>query len=278
GNETGHWESKLILALNDKILQLIGSSWNDWKTLDQAYLESSSMNQLREEALDILEKEYSSSQLFIIKDPRICRLLPFWLDVLKHFNAKPLIILPIRNPLDVAASLKARDKIDSSISLLIWLRHILDAEFYSRGLKRTYLRFEDLLVKPQTIVNRISEVLEINWPKQYSSSINIEIKKFLQFKLHHHHTNDVDVYNNRKLSQWICLSFEILNKWSYENIILTDKDKLDQIRTAFNEATLAFNWSVYGQIPLTEKNKLEQKILKYQSQINKTDQLISQTN
>jgi hypothetical protein len=58
----------------------------------------------------------------ILKDPRIYRFLPFWLDVLKEMNAEPRIVIPIRSPLEVAHSLKKRNALSLTKGLLLWLR------------------------------------------------------------------------------------------------------------------------------------------------------------
>src|SRR5690606_20636375 len=99
----------------------------------------------REQALAILSTEFGSSRLFVLKDPRICRLLPFWIEVLEGFGAIPHVVCPIRNPLEVAASLKSRNGTDASLGQLIWLRHVLEAEIASRDLPRAFIRYKDLL-------------------------------------------------------------------------------------------------------------------------------------
>jgi hypothetical protein len=39
--------------------------------------------------LSVLQKDFSSSRLFVIKDPRICRIWPFWREVPDEFGADP---------------------------------------------------------------------------------------------------------------------------------------------------------------------------------------------
>src|SRR5262249_55069687 len=105
GNETGHWESHPIAQFNDRLLSSAGSSWDDWLPVNPGWYSSPKAAQFQEEALSLLDKEFGASRLFVLKDPCICRLAPFWLNVLAMHGAVPRMILPVRNPLEVAMSL-----------------------------------------------------------------------------------------------------------------------------------------------------------------------------
>ncbi len=137
-NPAGHWEPQGIVTLNDEILASSGSAWDDWSALDETWYASPVAQGFRERARAILENEFADSRLFVLKDPRICRLLPLWVGIVRTFGVSPFIVSPIRNPLDVALSLEKRNGIDLSIRHLIWLRHVLDAERASRALRRAY--------------------------------------------------------------------------------------------------------------------------------------------
>src|SRR5271169_695327 len=76
----------------------------------------------------IFEAEFSGAALPVIKDPRICRFAPFWLEVLREMQKAPRIVIPIRSPLEVAQSLEKQQGVPLNEGLLLWLRHNLDAE------------------------------------------------------------------------------------------------------------------------------------------------------
>ncbi len=127
-----------MMELNDDILISAGSAWYDWEPFNHDWNTSSVSDAFRARAQTALESEFGASRLFVLKDPRICRLLSFWIEAVGHFGAEPVIVLPIRNPLEVAASLEARDGIHVSIGQLLWLRHVLEAERVSRNLPRVF--------------------------------------------------------------------------------------------------------------------------------------------
>ena len=104
-NEAGFWESQPIADLNDEILASAGSAWDDWRSFDSGWHASPVADEFRERAQALLHEEFGKSRLFVLKDPRICRLLPFWNDAIRAFGAERFVVSPIRNPLDVSMSL-----------------------------------------------------------------------------------------------------------------------------------------------------------------------------
>ena len=242
-NETGFWESPAIKDLNDRILMSTGSSWHDWEPFDPRWYASPIAGGFRQDAQAILDAELGDGRLCVVKDPRICRLLPFWTDAVRSSGAEPLIVSPVRNPLDVATSLEKRDGIHPSIGLLMWLRHVLDAESASRNLRRVYLRYEDLLSKPHAAVDRMGDALGVVWPAR-STHTNMEIEQFLSPTLRHHQSEDTGVVGNPRLSHWIRSSFEILDRWACGSVRKKDFSALNRFGTAFDDAAPAFGSAI----------------------------------
>ena len=238
-NARGFWESQVIKDLNDQILVSAGSAWDEWEELNLSWYASSVADEFREHAQTILESELGDGRLFVLKDPRICRLMPFWIDAVRSFGAEPLIVSPIRNPLDVAASLEARDGIDPSIGLLMWLRHHLSAEAATRSLKRVYLRYERLLFEPHTVVDELGDALCVVWPKR-STDTDMLIDEFLSPALRHHRNEDSTFLANPRLSHWLRSSFKILDRWACGKVQKRDTSALERIKAAFDDAAPTF--------------------------------------
>ena len=139
-NPKGFWESEVAAAFNDRLLAAGGSSWNDWRRFsppsDPAWAE---------EAGRVLDAEFGDAGAIVLKDPRICRFFPFWRRVLEGAGYAPLIVAPVRDPLEVAASLNARNGMDPARAQRLWLRHVLDGEAASRGLPRHVMGWDAFL-------------------------------------------------------------------------------------------------------------------------------------
>jgi hypothetical protein len=239
-NETGHWESIPICRLDDRILASAGSEWNDWLELNPGWLDSPKREEFRDEALAVLEEEFGSSRLFVLKDPRICRLVPFWLDCLELAGARPLIVFPVRNPLEVAASLEKRNGLEAGLGQLLWLRHVLDAEFASRGTPRFFTSYERVLNEWARTAEDAQAVLGITWPRM-SCHVVTEIEDFLSQKYRHHEVGTEAVLENPRLSGWLRGAYEILGNWARAGENPEDFAELDRIRADLNSAAPAFS-------------------------------------
>ena len=56
-----------------------------------------------------LQSEFEYSNIFAIKDPRLAFLFPVYKQVLEDLDINIKIVLPYRNPIEVANSLRKRD-------------------------------------------------------------------------------------------------------------------------------------------------------------------------
>ena len=154
-NDTGFWESARLVDIHDRMLAAAGSAWDDPREFPAAFFETAAGKGFSDEILGVLEEDFSDSSLFVIKDPRICRFVPFWMSLLENFGAEPLPLLLNRNPLEVAASLARRDDFDTSKSLILWLRHVLDMEKATRSVPRAFMDYEALLTDWPAVLDRV---------------------------------------------------------------------------------------------------------------------------
>lgn len=238
-NEPGHWEAAPVARLNDQILESAGSTWDDWAEVNPDWFASPRSEEFREKAVEVLAAEFGPSRIFVLKDPRICRLAPFWLDVLGHAGIQPIIVLPLRNPRDVAMSLKARNDFEPGFSNLLWLRHVLDAERATRGLARCFTGYDDLLANWPRVVEHVRSRTGIAWPR-YSEQSSAEIDSFLSDRFRHHHEGPATVIENPSLSRWLRESYAILLDWIQSGERSGDYERLDAIRDELNIASPAF--------------------------------------
>jgi hypothetical protein len=85
-NERGFWESPLIMALNDEILEAAGSHWGDCHRFDHQRIAEPAASELRARAAATLISEFGEAAHPVVKDPRMCRLLDFWKPVFKDLG------------------------------------------------------------------------------------------------------------------------------------------------------------------------------------------------
>jgi SAM-dependent methyltransferase len=197
-NEKGFFENSYIFHANENILQTLGSSWDDLSLLEEAWWQRPQLIPHRDAVKKIIYQEFDANELFCIKDPRIAILLPFWISILQELNIEPFFIIPLRHPIEVAESLKAREGFSIEKGLLLWMNNMLSIEYYSRPFIRSFFIFDDFLKFPADIIHRISVKCNIDFPDA-KSQIDSIAKEFLDTKLKRHNINDLN-FNGDMLS------------------------------------------------------------------------------
>lgn len=184
-NVRGFWEPVELVGLNDELFASEGINWDDIALLDPNRLQSSQMWQFEDKARDIIKSNYGDAPFFVVKDPRMCRLLPFWLKVFFTMGIDPRCVIISRNPMEVAQSLHRRSQYPVAKSLILWLLYNLEAERYTRNLLRTFVTFDNLLKNWPSALSKVSNDLRIEWPSRAIIDTS-EIEDFLSNDLRHH--------------------------------------------------------------------------------------------
>ena len=144
-NRDGFGENRRLVALNEKLLDHFGTAWFELFDWPADWEKTAEAGDFLKEAKIIFTEQFQGEQQILLKDPRLCLTLPFWMQALKEAGFAVRVILQWRHPQAVAQSLKSRDSLPIPAGLLLWLHYTLAAERWSRGVERAWLRYEDLL-------------------------------------------------------------------------------------------------------------------------------------
>lgn len=185
-NPKGFWEHADIVAIHDRLLGALGSFWHDERALPDNWWQFSIVSSFRRELFEVLRRDFDQSPLWILKDPRLCRLLPLWLEILRDMDCTPHFVIALRNPVEVVRSLKRRDGFSEAKSFLLWLEHLLEAERWSRTHPRVVVTYDQLLNDWQVTSSHIAAGLNFSWPVE-SASVAAQIHSFLEPSLQHYH-------------------------------------------------------------------------------------------
>jgi len=174
-NNNGFFEDQRVVDLNDRILAILGRDWR-WSTpLPEGWRERSDLNEARLEARQLLEEQQTHGS-WLLKDPRLCKLLPLWLPELRALDVIPSIVLIHRDMREVSQSLIKRDQLTAARSESIWLDHLLAAEHCTRGLPRALVHYNQLLDRPEQILaslaNWLSHPLDNEQLKKASATVS----------------------------------------------------------------------------------------------------------
>ena len=105
-NPLGFFESQRLVEVNEELFDLIGRTWDTPPLLNPAWDSPPLLKSLQ--PIRSRLSAYALDKCWVDKDPRLCITYPAYLHIL--LKRVPLV-LSLRDPLEVAASLYARNGI-----------------------------------------------------------------------------------------------------------------------------------------------------------------------
>ena len=181
-NDEGFWEDTDVVALNEHLLEQLGSNWF---TVDSSDLETdwgaSRFDKARCRGMDILKRGFGGGPLEALKDPRLCITLPFWLMLCRQTGVPSSVCVIGRAPLEVARSLRNRDSFPLGYGLRLF-------QIYRLGLSRhapqdtAFVTYDELLDNPELTMQRLANSLPL---KVVPGKLNAVINGHLR-----HHTSE----------------------------------------------------------------------------------------
>jgi hypothetical protein len=121
-NPEGFWEHVQLVEINDELLNLLGAGW-DYPPRPPIDWDSPRFDHLRTRAARVFA-EFEQYERWGWKDPRTSLTLPFWRAVVGGIQ----VVAVVRNPLEVALSLRHRNGFSLALGLALWqatYRHLL---------------------------------------------------------------------------------------------------------------------------------------------------------
>ncbi len=236
-NPRGYFESQRFYELHEQLLSDMGTRWDDLSPPPSAFLSSPEAEAWVQRLADAVMSEFGDSPRFVLKDPRLCRLVPLWQRVLDRVGASALWVLVVRNPVEVTASLQKEHSIDGRLGQLLWLDHVLRAERATRGHRRVVVSYGQLIEDWRGVFRRLEDRLDLSFPS-LSRRTEAAIDAFLEPSLRHHRVSSEDLVGREDVMDWV----KAVASWA-EKADVGGQDEaeiLDIIYAAMTEAESAF--------------------------------------
>lgn len=170
-NPEGFWEHLGLVALNDELLAALGGAWDLPPKPDESFT-GPQLNPLRLKARLLIEG-FAPANVWGWKDPRNSLTLPFWQDLLPGLRT----LIVVRNPLEVAHSMRERNGTSYSFGLRLWEiynRRLIEAANAQEQLVTHYdLFFED----PEAELLRIAHFIGLSDAKVADAAALIRRQK-----------------------------------------------------------------------------------------------------
>lgn len=154
-NPRGHWERRDVYEVSQALLRQAGADW--WRVSN--FNAHAIAREPRDEALasftPILD-ELDAHRPWVLKDPRLCLLLP----VFRPLLSSPVAVVVNRDPVEVALSLRRRDGFPLAAGLALWEVYVRSALAATTNMPRVLVRYADLVAEPVAETKRLAAELE----------------------------------------------------------------------------------------------------------------------
>jgi GT2 family glycosyltransferase len=170
-NPEGFWEHLGFVALNDQVLSELGGAWDLPPAANEDFF-NTRLDPLRMKARLLVEK-FDSASLWGWKDPRNSLTLPFWQQLLPGLKA----LVVVRNPLEVAHSMRERNGTSYSFGLRLWEiynRRLVEA---ANGKDLLITHYDSFFQQPELELQRITDFIGLPTAKIDSAATLIAPRK-----------------------------------------------------------------------------------------------------
>ena len=163
-NPEGVWEHLGFVAINDELLSELGGAW-DLPPKPNEDMTSARLDPVRFKARLLIEK-FNGAGTWGWKDPRNSLTVPFWQQLLPGLKT----VVVIRNPLEVAHSMRERNGTSYSFGLRLWEiynRRLLEG---TNGKERFITHYDYFFQEPELELRRITDFIGLPNAKIGSSA------------------------------------------------------------------------------------------------------------
>ncbi|MEO0751858.1 MAG: glycosyltransferase domain-containing protein [Pseudomonadota bacterium] len=193
-NRRGHWECQPIVRRNEDYMQDADLVWADWVSGTLPKVPAQCQRDFEADLTAIIADEFKAGAPAVLKDPRLCRLVPRYRAALEGKTTLQVVIA-VRNPLEVMRSLMLRNNLSEGHAALLWLRYMLDAVEDSHGLPRAFVAYDALLADPGDCLAGVQTALGQEFPHNINA-VKGDVEAFLNATFRHQLSNSEDLMHN----------------------------------------------------------------------------------
>ncbi|HEU0114713.1 MAG TPA: sulfotransferase, partial [Thermomicrobiales bacterium] len=183
-NPEGFWEHLDFVAINEALLTAAGGAWDfppppdfDWSSPKMAPLH---------ERAEALIADFDGVPLWGWKDPRNCLTLPFWQQRMPSLK----VVFVVRNPLEVAFSLKRRNHFSFPLNIALWDAYAQRALAATTPDNRVVTHFDAYFLRPAAELRRVLQRLGVEPPADLTDAV-----ASAEADLKHHRLTIGDLYD-----------------------------------------------------------------------------------
>jgi hypothetical protein len=183
-NAKGHWERREIRHWHEQILELFSREYYSPRhdlPLPIGWLANPRVRGIQDDIVRFLQRELATSGPFGFKDPRTARLLPMWHRIFEELGLNAKVVLCIRDPAQVARSLKQRDDLPPDIGEYRWFTYMADIFRHLHNFETCIIEYEAWFDEPGDNLGKLTRFLGLT----ESAELEAEVSKIVDRQLRH---------------------------------------------------------------------------------------------
>jgi GT2 family glycosyltransferase/glycosyltransferase involved in cell wall biosynthesis len=155
-NPRGFNEHQLLNDIDEEILARLGGSWSEPPVVGPGWETDAALSDLRQRARDVIQQDFRAAPLWSWKNPRTCLTLPFWQRLLPSMR----YVICLRNPIDVARSLRRRNGFSLDKGVDLWMTYVTSSLSHTSGRRRLLVFYEDVMDDVDREVERLAVFID----------------------------------------------------------------------------------------------------------------------
>jgi glycosyltransferase involved in cell wall biosynthesis/uncharacterized coiled-coil protein SlyX len=183
-NPKGYWERWDVLILNENILKALEITWDNIGDFNTKKMTTEIHSQFESSIRDIVVG-LDANRPWMVKDPRLCLLLPIWRPVLEI----PVCVYVHRSPIQIAQSLKKREGFSLMLGTALWEKYNLHGLANSADMPRILVSHEELMTNPVNAVKKMHQELMDYEVQGLRLPSDKEIQAFIEPQFFREHGN-----------------------------------------------------------------------------------------
>lgn len=175
-NPEGYWENKHFVRINEDLLNDLGAGWDFPSNTEPDWQRDEKLQLRRDAGQKLIQGFRESGRRWGWKDPRNCLTMPFWLDLLPDAR----VIVCLRNPVEVALSLRKRGNASLPFGLSLWRAY--NERLLSDLPEEQYIvtHYEAYFLRPQRELRRVLDFCQMSASDQLISQVRSRVIKGLR--------------------------------------------------------------------------------------------------
>jgi hypothetical protein len=160
-NPRGFGEPRWAVDFHTRLLKRTRVTVNDSRPVAFEHTAATAEDPaLRAELGAWLREQFAQAQRVVVKDPRTVWFLPLWRACADELGLETSFVTMLREPPEIIASAKKSygDWQSDASRATAWVNMTLETERSTRGTRRAFVRYEDLLAGWETEIRRVGQL------------------------------------------------------------------------------------------------------------------------